>query len=461
MKNSFQKLSRRKDGNKDEKYLPFLLRLGEQCFQHLFEGANISQRSICLNCLSILFANFCDVLGGLKTLDNHNVLIRNLEDSFAEHQELSLNILQYFGPLKNVDNLWSRCQRLLLSHRPNDSIYGTSLLKAIVQNNLRDLAKLMPGQSEADIRKSVMFRLSESLQDQVNVAKDDLCKASEEGPMYGTCQAIRILLFEIFSHKEHLFLKEWTENILNICLEALEAVKEVVNNDSPEGHLPMDLQTKEGKDRTVYSQMLLLCAWRTTREVCLLIGVICQVQILPKARVMKIAELFTRMLAEIKHRGAFEKTYTGYCYLLLSLWRSEDSDLDHIPKTILSDSISQLEKSSSTLCATRRSAGFPFVIQGVLATDPSPDKQLLKSTVDSLFKFAESKDSDLKIHACNILRVLFRDSLLGDFMGPLADQGFKVAIMGFKSDSWSVSLQFRYSDSFDIFYDVDVIPCSR
>ena len=43
------------------------------------------------------------------------------------------------------------------------------------------------------------------------------------------------------------------------------------------------------------------------------------------------------------------------------------------------------------------------------------------------------------VHACNILRVLFRDSVLGDSVLPYVEDGVMFAINGFKADSWPVS----------------------
>lgn len=51
----------------------------------------------------------------------------------------------------------------------------------------------------------------------------------------------------------------------------------VVNNSSPEGHLPMDLKTLNLnasflKNEIITPQMVLLCSWRTVKEVSLLFG---------------------------------------------------------------------------------------------------------------------------------------------------------------------------------------------
>lgn len=46
---------------------------------------------------------------------------------------------------------------------------------------------------------------------------------------------------------------------------------------------------------------------------------------------------------------------------------------------------------------------------------------------------------EARIHALNILRALFRHSLLGESVTPYVAQGVIVAIQGFKGKTWAVS----------------------
>lgn len=67
-------------------------------------------------------------------------------------------------------------------------------------------------------------------------------------------------------------------NIILLCFELNHTVSVVVNNSSPEGHLPMDLKTLNLDDASflekdiVTPQMVLLCSWRTVKEVSQLFG---------------------------------------------------------------------------------------------------------------------------------------------------------------------------------------------
>ena len=62
----------------------------------------------------------------------------------------------------------------------------------------------------------------------------------------------------------------------------------------------------------------------------------------------------------------------------------------------------------------------------------------LARAVTCLFKVAKGESLDGRIHACNILRALFRDNRLGEPVGEFVEQGIMMAIRGFKSTKWAV-----------------------
>ena len=332
--------------------------------------------------------------------------------------------------MEDIEEASERLQKsltLLTSHKPPDCISGTFVLLHIIQNATECLSKLLATQ---DVVLAVLIRLKDLLKSQVQVAKEDLCLASREGPMYGTLLCLKHVL-KLANNIN------FTDELLDLCYQATDAVAEVVNNDSPEGHLPMDLQSKHGADRSVSAQMLLLCAWRTVKDCCLLLGDLCH-RNLSESQLMALSDYFVELLSEIKHRGAFEQAYVGFCQLCSQLWHHPT--LLSVPKKLLRDSLNALRSQTDKICATRRSAGFPFLIQGVLATDPDPKQELLKSTLKELFELSRDEtNEDLRVHGCNILRVLFRDSQLGDVMVLYAGDGLVVAIDGFKAASWPVS----------------------
>lgn len=72
------------------------------------------------------------------------------------------------------------------------------------------------------------------------------------------------------------------------------------------------------------------------------------------------------LLCETKHRGAFEQAYVGFYQVCARLWRLTNTTLNAEPIHWLYDiliGITGLMPGYSKLCATRRSAGVPFMIQ--------------------------------------------------------------------------------------------------
>lgn len=72
------------------------------------------------------------------------------------------------------------------------------------------------------------------------------------------------------------------------------------------------------------------------------------------------------LLTETKHRGAFEQAHVGFNQLCTRLWRSNIAHLNQLPKIWLHQiliAITGIKEENSKLCATRRSAGVPFMIQ--------------------------------------------------------------------------------------------------
>lgn len=68
-------------------------------------------------------------------------------------------------------------------------------------------------------------------------------------------------------------------DIVNMCFELNSAVSQIVNSSSPEGHLPMDFDPKHldsifqnSEDFVITPQMVLLCSWRTVKEISLFFG---------------------------------------------------------------------------------------------------------------------------------------------------------------------------------------------
>ncbi|KAL6032124.1 hypothetical protein STEG23_019803, partial [Scotinomys teguina] len=217
-----------------------------------------------------------------------------------------------------------------------------------------------------------------------------------------------------------------------------------------------EIRGKEGKTYDVTAQMVLVCCWRSMKEVALLLGTLCQLlpmQPVPESsaglltvqQVKEIGDYFKQHLLQSRHRGAFELAYTGFVKLTEVLNRCPNGSLQKLPEQWLCGVLEEIKSSdpSSKLCATRRSAGIPFYIQALLASEPKKGRMdLLKRTMGELISLALSEDASKgtipQVHALNILRALFRDTRLGENIIPYVADGAKAAILGFTSPVWAV-----------------------
>uniref|UniRef100_A0A2K5F8G5 tRNA (32-2'-O)-methyltransferase regulator THADA n=1 Tax=Aotus nancymaae TaxID=37293 RepID=A0A2K5F8G5_AOTNA len=354
--------------------------------------------------------------------------------------------------------------------------------------------------------------LMENLEEEVSQAENSLLQAAASFPMYGRVHCITGALQKLPLNSLQL-VSEWkpvVERLLLMSYRLSAVVSPVIQSSSPEGLIPMDtdsesanrlqmilneiqprdtndyfnqakilkecnnfdmedlnasvlnidtsteIKGKEEKTCDVTAQMVLVCCWRSMKEVALLLGMLCQLLpmrsvpessdgLLTVEQVKEIGDYFKQNLLQSRHRGAFELAYTGFVKLTEVLNRCPNVDLQKLPEQWLWSVLEEIKCSdpSSKLCATRRSAGIPFYIQALLASEPKKGKMdLLKITMKELISLAGPTD-DLQstvpqVHALNILRALFRDTRLGENIIPYVADGAKAAILGFTSPVWAV-----------------------
>ncbi|NXM79296.1 THADA protein, partial [Serilophus lunatus] len=359
---------------------------------------------------------------------------------------------------------------------------------------------------------AVIKLLLVNVEEEIFQAKKSLLQAAASFPMYGRVHCITGALQQL-PFKTLTLVSEWKEMVTRLILMSYklsDVVSPVVQSSSPEGLIPMDsdpesagrLQTilheiqpqdtndyfvqakilKEhcqeesekladqrplkntcteirGKERQtcdVTAQMVLVCCWRSMKEVSLLLGTLCKLLpsqttsdpsdgLITVEQVKNIGDYFKHHLLQSRHRGAFELAYAGFVQLTEMLPRCNSESLRKMPEQWLSCVLEEIKSCdpSSTLCATRRSAGIPFYIQALLASEPKKGKtDLLKMAMKELISLATPLNESLsvipQVHALNILRALYRDTRLGENIMPYVADGIKASVLGFMSPVWAV-----------------------
>ncbi|KFV43096.1 Thyroid adenoma-associated protein, partial [Gavia stellata] len=359
---------------------------------------------------------------------------------------------------------------------------------------------------------AVIKLLLVNVEEEIFQAKKSLLQAAASFPMYGRVHCITGALQQLPFNNLTL-VAEWKEMVARLIMMSYKlsaVVSPVVQSSSPEGLIPMDSDSESagrlqmilheiqpqdtndyftqaktlkehckvesenladrrpmenictemrGKERQtcdVTAQMVLVCCWRSMKEVSLLLGTLCKLLpsqaasepsdgLITVEQVKNIGEYFKHHLLQSRHRGAFELAYAGFVQLTEMLSRCSSESLRKMPEQWLSCVLEEIKSCdpSSTLCATRRSAGIPFYIQALLASEPKKSKtDLLKMTMKELIALAaplnESSSVIPQVHALNILRALFRDTRLGENIMPYVADGIQAAILGFMSPVWAV-----------------------
>uniref|UniRef100_A0A8C0D8N6 tRNA (32-2'-O)-methyltransferase regulator THADA n=1 Tax=Balaenoptera musculus TaxID=9771 RepID=A0A8C0D8N6_BALMU len=426
--------------------------------------------------------------------------------------------LYNFRYLEKLQGLFQAALELSTSTKPYDCVTASYLLNFLIwQNALPSSLSYLKTQQVAcgDGDKSAALLSNacwKNLEEEVSRAENSLLQAAASFPMYGRVHCITGALRKLALNSLQL-VSEWrpvVEKLLVTSYRLSAVVSPVIQSSSPEGLIPMDtdaesasrLQTilneiqprdtndyfnrakilkecdsfdledlsasvpnidtsaeikgKEGKTCDVTAQMVLVCCWRSMKEVALLLGSLCQLLpmrsvpespdgLLTVEQVKEIGDYFKQHLLQSRHRGAFELAYTGFVKLTEILNRCPNLSLQKLPEEWLWNVLEEIRCSdpSSKLCATRRSAGIPFYIQALLASEPKKGKMdLLKITMKELISLAgptdDSQSTVPKVHALNILRALFRDTRLGEIIIPYVADGAKAAILGFTSPVWAV-----------------------
>ncbi|XP_073528138.1 tRNA (32-2'-O)-methyltransferase regulator THADA isoform X2 [Phyllobates terribilis] len=362
----------------------------------------------------------------------------------------------------------------------------------------------------------VIRLLMDSLEYEITQAENSLLEAAASFPLYGRVHCI-IGALQQFSMGDITNVEQWRQlvsRLITMSYRLSVIVSPVVHSSSPEGLMPMDTESEaaaqlhmimseikprdtndyftqprilqkeydlhsqalpedrvpsdalcaemrggEGAPCSVTAQMVLVCCWRSMKEVSLLLGLLCQSLplqteltssrgLITVEQVNEMGDYFKHHLLQSRHRGAFELAYVGFVKLTEMLIECKEESLRGLPRQWLCNVLEEIKSSdpSSRLCATRRSAGIPFYIQALLASEPKNSKAgLLKMTMKELISLAMPL-SDLsgnsstipQVHALNILRAVFRDTRLGENVIPYVGEGTQAAILGFTSPVWAV-----------------------
>lgn len=155
-------------------------------------------------------------------------------------------------------------------------------------------------------------------------------------------------------------------------------------------------------------------------------------------RLLEVAENYKYLLLNIKHKGALSSVYESFLQILLKMVQNQKTC--HIPLDWLTSLLDSLERINPTLSFTRRSGGLPFLMLALVIAEFSTNKGIIALVIDKLISVMSNTNSnnESKIHAINILRILFKDSSIGSEIMNHCEIVLCSCVDGFTAKEWSI-----------------------
>jgi hypothetical protein len=290
----------------------------------------------------------------------------------------------------------------------------------------------------SDDRQSVLEALLDETDEMLKVADVDLARAVDKFPLHGLLTSLRYVLVRCELPVDSY--PDLHQRVSSILQHVWTVVKPTLCDDAPEGHVPEDMD--DAPD--ISTKDILSYCWRALKEASLLMGAMLSPALLtpcasPGEFKGSMFELCFTQLGELRHRGAFStvaQTWTTCC----SLMEADDSALG-LP--IWYDRTVSLLRRTLTI-NTRRSAGLPSLICGVLIADRSG--ALFKRAFAEIEQIAR-EDVDLEsahesslsqVHAMNCMKDILKNTRLSNKSEQHVLVALRLAADSLRSEAWGI-----------------------
>ncbi|KAJ5564383.1 hypothetical protein N7513_000625 [Penicillium frequentans] len=274
---------------------------------------------------------------------------------------------------------------------------------------------------------SVVDTILSRLEERLSSPKGLFNSAMQQAPLHGYMSGLRyiILVPDFYSHisveSNPSTWKSIHDRIVSICDSVWQEVKPVLCIDSPEGHSDQPLEDFEVGPKDILSY-----SWRSLRESSLLLhATMTNItygpagnQGLQRADFENVGRVSFTQLAELRHRGAFSTVSTTFATCCQRCTDSKDASIQELPVLWYQEAKSTIFESAAKL--TRRSAGLPALVTGVLCS--SPGTPFFKQAFNELYEISRlpvdyDKDQQYlrlpQVHAMNCLKDIFVNNKLG------------------------------------------------
>ena len=302
---------------------------------------------------------------------------------------------------------------------------------------------------------TILASVLDVLEYKISRAENDLGTAAVRFPVHGEFASIRyiwsVLAKAKYADDELAGLTAIQARIVRSCERTWHIVKHVLCDDSPEGHMPEDMDDAVGldsKDLLSYSFRAINESSNTMRSIVahLRFSRVKGTLRPDRAVFASIGNLAFEQLSALRHRGALTtvaQTFTLCCQLAQDPLVAEPGTPDD--QTLIAAWYKgTLECIQSQVSTTRRSAGIPGLFSGILASNaPSPTfEEAIRTACEIAQQPALVLQTDgsrlPQVHAFNCLRDVFRSSLLSKRAERLLPECLQLAANSLRSEVWAI-----------------------
>ncbi|KAI6822745.1 hypothetical protein KC327_g9365 [Hortaea werneckii] len=355
-------------------------------------------------------------------------------DPFDDVRQMAANVIGMYTTTFDIED-WNRIRQALSQAEEAMLVTG----RADRADGVAHLYTLLCSEGGSD----VLSKLVDELERMLSIAKRDLAQAVDRYPVHGLLTSIRYILSRrlVISSEPKLPLDR-----LTTCLHDIwDVVKPTLCNDAPEGYLPEAmLETPDVSTKDTLSY-----CWRALKEASLLLGALLLIrsdleeegQQLHKERFRNLCGLCFTQLAELRHRGAFStvaQTWTACC-----MHSDRISEPEHPALREAYDRVILILQNKTTI-NTRRSAGLPSLICGILVADQTgllmkkAFKDLEAISREPVLPQNAQEGSLPQVHAMNCMKDVLKNSRLGERSERYVPKALKLAADALRSQAWAV-----------------------
>ncbi|KAI1735552.1 putative death-receptor fusion protein-domain-containing protein [Xylaria scruposa] len=298
----------------------------------------------------------------------------------------------------------------------------------------------------------VLAAIFSGLEKKLGAAESDLAAAVLQAPVHGDFASLRYIWSSFtgvqLDQRYITTLDEFQGRAISCCKRVWLTVQHILCDDSPEGHLPEELQQIEGLD----TKDLLSYSFRAVHESSNLLRTIAQTAchdrkqgfLAPSRQNFEdIGNLTFDELSNLRHRGAFStvsQTFTACCQLVNCISAEQNNGVDLLQQWY-KGALNCIYTQGST---TRRSAGIPAIIVGILASkteSPSFNEVIVKlQEIGRQPAFVSETDGSnlAQVHALNCLKDIFKTSFLSLRAEPYLTDCLQLAALSLQSEVWAI-----------------------